>query len=69
MQLGTFFLDIVSLTDFKSEITELFSDYVYIYTAENCPDGEKWTLYDNAPVTDNVAKGSARAFAEYIVGK
>lgn len=59
----------ISRADFKSKIVELFSEYVYIYTTENSPDGEKWTLYYNAPITDNVAKGSARAFAEYIVNK
>lgn len=59
----------ISRNDFKSKVIDLFTEFVYIYTNEKCPDGEKWTLYKSAPVTEAVSKGAARAFAEYIVGK
>ncbi len=54
--------------EYKSAIIDLFYDYTLKYTMENAPDGKKWTLYSNSPVVDNVSKGTAKAFSEYIVG-
>ena len=57
----------ISREEYKSKLCDLFSDFVYKYTKENTPDGKKWTLYQNAPVTDEVSKGAAKAFSEYII--
>lgn len=57
----------ITRDEFKSEVVEMFYTYILKYTMENTPDGKKWTLYYNAPVTENVSKGAAKAFAEYIV--
>lgn len=48
-------------------ISELFYEYTIKYTMKNAPDGKKWSLYLNAPVIENVSKGAAMAFSEYIV--
>lgn len=57
----------ISSEEFKTSIINLFYEYTLKYTMENAPDGKKWTLYRSAPVTDEVAEGTAKAFAEYIV--
>lgn len=57
----------ISREEYKTELCNLFSDYVYKYTKENTPGGKKWTLYKNAPVTDEVSMGAAKAFSEYII--
>jgi len=50
----TFLRNEISRKDFKSKVIDLFTEFVNIYTNENCPDGEKWTLYKSAPVTEAV---------------
>ncbi len=57
----------ISRDEYKSKICAMFTDYVYKYTKEYTPDDKKWTLYKNAPVTDEVSQGAARAFSEYII--
>lgn len=57
----------ITREEYKKALCDLFTDYVYKYTKENTPDGKKWTLYKNAPVTDEVSMGAAKAFSEYII--
>lgn len=57
----------ITKEEFKSEVIDLFYNYVLKYTNEKAHGGKKWTLYGNAPVTKNVSKGAAKAFAEFIV--
>ena len=48
-------------------ISELFYEYTLKYTMKKAPDGKKWRLYYHAPVIENVSKGAAMAFSEFIV--
>ncbi len=57
----------ITKEEFKSAVINLFYNYVLKYTNEKAHGGKKWTLYGNAPVTQNVSKGAAKAFAEFIV--
>ena len=58
---------ILTTAEYTNAIIELFYEYVLKYTMEKAQDGKKWSLYKNAPVIENVSKGAAMAFAEYIV--
>ena len=57
----------ITLSELKEAEFNLYYDYVITYTNRNAPDGKKWKLYLNAPVTENVSKGVAKGFVEYII--
>ena len=59
----------ITREDYKKQIANLFYEYVLKYTNSETPDGVKWSLYKNAPVTINVSVGAARAFSNYILDK
>ncbi len=59
----------ITSAQLNEAVFNLFYDYVIIYTNHNAPDGKQWKLYFNAPVTENVSKGVAKGFIEYIIYK